>query len=499
MRFPDKVKLKVISWDGWNGCVSWRREKYIAFWWPDGWDGGKWGDIYFVWDEWASSLLKLHYQKQIKAKKWEHGRGSQEYGKNADDVFVPVPLWTTIKDINTQEILWTILEHWQKILVAKWWRWGRWNIHFKNDVKQYPNFAMYGEPWEKKELELELQLIWDVTLIWFPSVGKSSIINTLANTKAKVADYNFTTLIPNLWVVKYKNKDFVLVDVPWLIQWASSWKGLGNEFLRHILKSRIWTFTLDISRYEQSLQELTALKKELEKFLTDKLVDEFPKIIKDKSLFHIDYKNFDDDSLQIEVFYDDKLLFTKFVVFLVNKKDLVSDEEIIIEYEKVLKYHIRNLFKIKKSPNIDFVYAGNKNIFEDYLHEVVELLKQKINQDTIFDDYILPKEEILVQKRQKYIKNITEKEIPYLLENEYIDEQKAEIIQVHEVFNKKLAYYTYIIPWGNKEAEMLFFDVMKSEGISKELENNGVMIWDIIKVKSPYAWVTDRYLEWKLG
>jgi len=170
------------------------------------------------------------------------------------------------------------------------------------------------------------------------------------------------------------------------------------------------------------------------------------------------------------------LLFTKFVVFLVNKKDLVSDEEIIIEYEKVLKYHIRNLFKIKKSPNIDFVYAGNKNIFEDYLHEVVELLKQKINQDTIFDDYILPKEEILVQKRQKYIKNITEKEIPYLLENEYIDEQKAEIIQVHEVFNKKLAYYTYIIPWGNKEAEMLFFDVMKSEGISKELENNGVMI-----------------------
>lgn len=499
MRFPDKVKLKVIAWNGWNGCVSWRREKYIPFGWPDGWDGWKWGYVYLVWDEWASSLLKLHYQKQIKAKAWENGRGSQEYGEDADNIFVKVPLWTTIKDINTWEILWTVLEHWQKILIARWGRWWRWNIHFKNDVKQYPNFAMYGEPWEKRELELELQLIWDVTLIWFPSVGKSSIINTLANTKAKVADYSFTTLIPNLWVVKYKNEDFVLVDVPWLIEWASSWRGLGNEFLRHILKSKIWTFTLDISRYEDSLQELTALKTELENFLTNKLILEFPQIIIDKSLFHINYKNFNDDSLQIKVFYGDKLLFTKFVVFLVNKKDLVSDEDIIKEFEIVLQQHIETLFKVDKSANIYFVYAGNKNIFEDYLHEIVNLLKEKVNQDTIFDDYLLPKEEILVKRQQNYIKNITEKEMSYLLENEYIDEDKVEMLQVYEVFNRKLAYYTYIIPWGNREAEMLFFDVMKSEWITKELEKNGVMIWDIIKVKSPYSWVADRYLEWKLG
>lgn len=499
MKFPDKVKVKVIAWDGWNWCVSWRREKYVAFWWPDGWDGWKWGSIYFIWDEWASSLLKLHYQKQIKAKHWEHGRGSQEYWKDADDIFVKVPLWTIIKDIKTWEILWTVLEHQHKILIARWGRWGRWNIHFKNDVKQYPDFAMYGEPWEKRELELELQLIWDVTLVWFPSVGKSSIINTLANTKAKVADYSFTTLVPNLWVVKHKNNDFVLVDVPWLIEWASSWRGLGNEFLRHILKSKIWTFVLDITRYEYSLTELSSLKNELERFLTDKLIDEFPQIIQDKSLFHIDYKKFDNYSLQIEIFYNDKLLFTKFVVFLVNKKDLVQDEEIVEEYKLLLQKHIETLFDVKKSPSIYFVHSWNKNVFEAYLHEIIKLLKEKVNQDTIFDEYLLPKEEILVHKKSNYIKNITEKEIPYLLTNEYIDEDKAKVIQVYEVFNRKLAYYTYIIPWWNKEAEMLFFEVMKSEWITKELESNWVMIWDIIKVKSPYAGVDDRYLEWKLN
>lgn len=500
MKFPDKVKIKVIAWDGWNGCVSWRREKYIAFWWPDGWDGWNWGSIYFVWDEWLNSLLKLHYQKQIKAKRWEHGKGSQQYWENAENVFVKVPLWTIIKDIKTSNIFWTILNHWQTILIAKWWRWWWWNMHFKNSIKQYPNFAMYGEPWEKIEIELELQLIWDVTLIWFPSVWKSSIINTLSNTKVKVADYSFTTLVPNLWVVKHKNKDFILVDVPWLIEWASNWKGLGNEFLRHILKSKIWTFVLDISRYDQSLKELTILKNELETFLKKKLIDEFQDIIKEESLFHIVYEKFNENILQIKVFYEDKLLFRKFLTFLVNKKDLVSDEDIIWEFKKVLKKHIKKIFDIKYFPKIYFVYVWNKNIFEDYLNEIIKLLKEKLNQDMLFDEYLLPKNDVLkYEKEKEYIKDVTEKEIIYLLSNGYIDEKKSVIVKVYEVLNNKLAYYTYIIPWWNKEAEMFFWDVMKAEGILKNFEKYWIMIWDIIKVKSPYNWVEDRYLEWKIN
>lgn len=497
MRFLDKVKLKVIAWDGWNGCISWRREKYVAFWWPDGWDGWKWGSIYLVWNEWESSLLKLHYQKQIKARRWEHGKGSQQYGEDAEDIFVSVPLWTIVKNQDTWEILWMILKDNEKLLVARWWRWGRWNVHFKNDVKQYPNFAMYGEPWEKKNLILELQLIWDVTLIWFPSVWKSSIINTLSNTNVKVADYSFTTLVPNLWVVKYKDKDFVLVDVPWLIEWASSWKGLGNEFLRHILKSKIWTFTLDASRYDKGLYELTILKSELENFLKNKLIIEFPKVIEKEDLLQISYKNIN-SALQVQVYYDNKLLFTKFIWFLINKIDLVSDKEILLEFKKTLIEHIKKIFQTKKAPKLYFVYAGNQKVFEDYLTMIISLLKEKVSQDTIFNDYLLPKEEILKKKQENYIINISEQEIPYLLENGYIDEDKAKMVQVFEVFNRKLAYYTYIIPWDNKEAQILFFDIMKSEGITKYLEQNGVIVWDILKVKSPYSWVEDRYIEWKM-
>ena len=267
MRFYDKVKVKVIAGDGWNGCASWRREKYIAYGGPDGWDGWNGGSVYFQTDEWLSSLIDLHYKKQIKAKRWEHGKGSDQYGESAPDVIVKVPIWTVVKDKNTWKIIWTLLEHNQKLLIARWWRGWWWNIHFKNAIKQYPDFAMFWEPGEEKELEVELQLIWDVTLIGFPSVGKSSIINTLSNAKAKVAEYSFTTLIPNLWVVKHKNKDFIIVDVPWLIKWAGKGKWLWSDFLRHILKSKIWTFVLDISRYENALKELDILKNEIETYL----------------------------------------------------------------------------------------------------------------------------------------------------------------------------------------------------------------------------------------
>ena len=498
----------MIAWDGWNGCNSWRREKYIAFWWPDGWDGWKWGNIYFEWDSGQSSLIDLYYKKQIKSKRWEHGKGSDQYGESAPDVIVKVPLWTIIKNKNTWEVLWTILEHGQRLMIAKWWRWWWWNIHFKNAVKQYPDFAMYWEPGEELEIEAELQLIWDVTLIGFPSVGKSSIINTLSNAKAKVAEYSFTTLVPNLWVVKHKERNFVLVDVPWLIEWAGSWKGLWNEFLRHILKSKIWTFILDASRYEDSLKELKILKQELEKYLWWwGMIKEWLGMILwqenlDKDLKFV-YKQ-DKNALKLEVYLDDKLLFSKFLVFLINKIDLVQDEEILEEFTKEVLNKINTLFlNWKWRLNEDFlnlVYAWNKNIFEDFLNKIVALLKENLEQDTIFDEYLQPKSEYIKEEKrlEPYVKDITDSELEYLVEEDYIEEDQAQNVRVFEVWNKKLAYYTYILPWGNKEAEMLFFDVMKSEWITNWLEKNWVMIWDILKIKSPYSGKEDRYIEWKL-
>jgi len=504
MRFYDKVKVKVIAGDGGNGCNSWRREKYIAYGWPDGWDGGKWWSVYFQWDEGLSSLLDLHYKKQIKAKRGEHGKGSQQYGQDEDDIIVKVPIWTIIKDVSTWKTIWTILEHWEKVLIARWWRWGRWNIHFKNAVKQYPDFAMYGEPGEQREIEAELQLVWDVTLVGFPSVGKSSIINTLSNAKAKVAEYSFTTLVPNLWVVKHKNKDFVLVDVPWLIEWAWEWKGLGIEFLRHILKSKIWTFVLDTSRYETSFQELKTLKNEIETYLKWwGLIKDWLGMIIDWSLENLkfkytSYKNW----LKLKVYLDDKLLFEKFILFLLNKIDLVQDEEILEEFEKELKDKIKNVFwnnlELDKLKTFK-VYAQNKEVFSEYLDSIILLLKEKLNQDSIFDDYLQIKSEYKKEEKlEPYVKDITETELEKLIEEEYIDEEQSSHLKVFEVWNRKLAYYTWILPWGNKEAEMLFFDVMKSEWITSWLEKNGVMIWDILKVKSPYAGKEDRYIMWKL-
>lgn len=501
MKFWDRVKVKVMAWDGGNGCTSWRKEKYIAYGWPDGWDGWKWWDIFFEADEWLSSLIDLHYRKQIKSWRWEHGRWSDQYWENADDVIVKVPVGTIIKDINSWEILWTLLKHWEKIVVARGGRWWWGNIHFKNSVKQYPDFSMYWEPGEEREIEAELQLIWDVTLIWFPSVGKSSIINTLSNSRAKVAEYSFTTLVPNLWVVKHKNKDFVLVDVPWLIEWSWNGRWLWNEFLRHILKSKIWTFVLDVDRYEDSFKELKTLKNELETFVKIKVKEEFN--FDEGSNIKFSYEKYT-RWLIMKVYLDDKLLFSKFILFVLNKVDLAQDKEILDEFMKELVKNVNLIFLNDKesisSDSIFQVFAGNKNLFEDYLNLVVDLLDIKLNQDTILDDYLQPKWGYIKQEKkiEPYVKDITDIEMDFLIENWYLEEEKAENLRVFEVWNKKLAYYSYILPWGNKEAEMLFFDVMKWEWISKWLEQNWVMIWDILKIKSPYSWKEDRYIEWKL-
>jgi len=496
MRFYDQVKVKVIAGDWGNWCASWRREKYVAFWWPDGWDWWKWASVYFVWDEWKTSLLDLHYKKQIKASWWEHGKWSQQYWENAEDVFVKVPVWTVVKDAKTWKIIWMIKSHNEKLLVAAWWRWWRWNMHFKNPTRQFPNFCMFWEPWEEREILAELQLVGDVTLIWFPSVWKSSIINTLSNAKAKVADYHFTTLVPNLWVVKHKENTFVLVDVPWLIEWAASGKWLWNEFLRHILKSKIWTFVLDISRFEESFEELRTLKNEIESYVRKKLLEEFPDIIKNESKIKIVYEE-QDKSLLMKVFYEDTLLFEKFILFVVNKIDLVQDEEILEEYKQELLKNIKKLFT---DSNIDlfFVNAQNKNKFDSFLNKIISLLKKTLNQDSLFDEYLQIKEDLVnyEEKQENYVKNITDDELDYLLKNEYLEEEEAENIQVWEVYNPKLAYYTWIIPWWNKEAEMFFYEVMNWEGISNWLEQNWVYPWDVIKVKSIYFGKEDRYLKW---
>lgn len=493
MRFWDKVSIELISWSWGNWCVSWRREKYVPCGWPNGWDGGRWGSIFFVGDKKLNSLRQLHYRKIIKARKWENWQWSTMCGKDADDIEVIVPLWTIVSSKNNGNIIWQIIEDWDKISAVKWWLGGRGNPHFKSSISQYPNFAMNGEPWEKQIVEVELQLIWDVSLIWFPSVWKSSIINTLSNTKVKVADYSFTTLVPNLWIVEHKEKNFIIIDIPWLIEWASQWKWLWNDFLRHIVKSRVWSFVLDISRYNKSFEELSMLKIEIEKYITNlkSIIEVSEKDMK------ITYK-YEWNCIQLYIMSGKKILFKKAIFFLINKIDLINDEEIISEFLSELSQNIQKLFfpksKAKKTfKNIYLVSAWNKVVFENYINDINKILKD------IWNDYnFFHIEEQNESDTNEYIKDVTKDTLDSLIVDWKIKEEEKEYTKVFEIFDPTFTYFTYILPWGNIEAEHWFWQQMIYKWVTKILSSAWVQNWDHLKVKSNYAGVEDMYVVYRV-
>ena len=251
MQFYDEVEISIESWKWWNGLASGRRESWIPYWWPNGWDGGNGGSIIFQASKDESTLLDYKYKKIFKAKNWEDWRTKDQYWANAPDLTLIVPVETMVKHAETGKVLYHFTQDWETWKALAWGIGGKWNIHFKDAVNQYPNFFLLWEPGQKLNLILELQLLGDVGLIWNPSVGKSSLINCAASTKAKVADYPFTTLVPNLWSVSVGDFKFNMVDIPGLIEWAAEGKWLWNDFLRHVLKARIFAMVMDMSRYDE--------------------------------------------------------------------------------------------------------------------------------------------------------------------------------------------------------------------------------------------------------
>ena len=250
MRFYDEVTISVQSGKGGDGTVTWRREAGVAFWWPSGGDGGKGWSVILQAAKDENTLQTYRYKSVFKAKPGEWGKSRDQYGANADDLILQVPVGTLIRDKETDEILYTFTKDQEQYVAVTWGEGGIGNIHFKDAVHQFPTFCLLGEPGNKKELVLELQLLADVALIGTPSVGKTSIINSISNTKAKVADYPFTTLIPNLWSITVQKTHFNMIDIPGLIKGAAEGKWLWNAFLRHILKARVFCMIGDISRYD---------------------------------------------------------------------------------------------------------------------------------------------------------------------------------------------------------------------------------------------------------
>lgn len=246
MQFIDKVKIKISSGKGGNGVVAWRREKYVDKGGPAGGDGGNGGSVYLIADEGLSTLLDFTYRSIFKAENGENGFKKSMHGKSAKDLYIKVPTGTVVKDLRTGNIIADLTEHEQVVLVAKGGRGGRGNIHFCTPQNQAPQYCEPGEPSIERELELELKLLADVGLLGMPNAGKSTFISRVSAAKPKIADYPFTTIVPNLGVVrKSDGGGYVIADIPGLIEGASDGVGLGYEFLRHVERCRFLLHIID--------------------------------------------------------------------------------------------------------------------------------------------------------------------------------------------------------------------------------------------------------------
>jgi GTP-binding protein len=248
MKFIDYAKIQVRAGNGGRGCVSFRREKYVPKGGPDGGDGGKGGDVVIIATQELNTLLDVHYRREYKAKRGEYGKGKQMSGRNGDDMVISVPVGTIVRDEEDGQIIADLDYDGTKAVVARGGRGGLGNAHFATPTRQTPRFAQPGEEGEEKRLVLELKLLADVGLIGLPNAGKSTLISAITSARPKIADYPFTTLIPNLGVVKADDfRSFVIADIPGLIEGAHSGAGLGFQFLRHVERTSVLLHLVDIS------------------------------------------------------------------------------------------------------------------------------------------------------------------------------------------------------------------------------------------------------------
>lgn len=351
--FTDYTKIIVKSGDGGNGAITFRREKYVAAGGPDGGDGGKGGDVYFVVDPDQNTLINFRYNKKYKAQNGENGSGNRCFGKSGDDLYIKVPRGTVIKDSETGKVIADLSEEGQCELIFPGGRGGKGNSHFATSTRQAPRFAQDGEKGIEKEVILELKLLADVGLIGFPSVGKSTILSRVTSARPKIADYHFTTLEPNLGVVKTEFGDsFVLADIPGIIEGASEGTGLGLRFLRHIERTRLLLHVIDVSGSEgrNPVDDFNTINKELKK-------------------------------------YSEKLS-TRKQIIVANKIDAMQDETLYEQLEKLAKEKNIEIFKISAATG-----EGLKELFTHVSKVLKDLPKEDVEEVEEKKVYTLKKEE----------------------------------------------------------------------------------------------------------
>jgi len=272
MKLVDEAEITVTAGNGGDGCIGFRREKFIPFGGPDGGDGGGGGAVWLQADENLNTLVDFRHQRQFKAQRGENGMGQQRYGKAGDDATITVPVGTVVIYVDTDEVIGDLTVHGERLLVAKGGRGGLGNMHFKSSINRSPRRATPGTEGEQRTLKLELKLLADVGLLGFPNAGKSTFVRAVSAATPKVADYPFTTLYPNLGVVSVEvGRSFVIADIPGLIEGAADGAGLGSLFLRHVQRTRLLLHLVDIAPMEGGVEvppaeQVRAIENELRKY-----------------------------------------------------------------------------------------------------------------------------------------------------------------------------------------------------------------------------------------
>ena len=368
--FVDEVILDVIAGKGGDGCTAFRREKYIAMGGPFGGNGGKGADIIFKVDQGLRTLLDLRYNRKIKGPKGANGLGKNKNGKNAENVVIKVPQGTTVTDLDTGLILADLTGKNDEVIVAKGGRGGRGNTAFATHNNPAPNFSENGEPGEERRLKEELKLLADVGFVGMPSVGKSTLISKISAAKPKIAAYHFTTLSPNLGVVKTKdNRVFTCADLPGLIEGASLGEGLGDQFLRHIERTKVIVHILDMSGIEgrNPYDDYVTINKELENF-DKKLMDKPQIIVANKMDMESSKENLKefkkkvkDDVYEISAInsegLDELLIKIADVLDSVEDKPIYNEEE--FESHVLYKFKEEQPFEVEKEGDI-YIVKGEK-------------------------------------------------------------------------------------------------------------------------------------------
>ena len=410
--FTDYTKIIIKSGDGGNGAISFRREKYVAAGGPDGGDGGKGGDVYFKVDKDKNTLIDFRYNKKYKAQNGENGSGARCNGKFGEDIYIGVPIGTVIKDAETGKVVADLSEENQVELVLRGGRGGKGNSHFATPTRQVPRFAQDGEKGEEKEIILELKLLADVGLLGFPNVGKSTFLSTVTDAKPKIADYEFTTLEPNLGVVKSKSGSFVIADIPGIIEGASKGVGLGLQFLRHIERTRLLLHLIDVSGISgrDCVQDFNTINKELKE-------------------------------------YSEKLANRKQII-VATKIDSMQDEEELKKLEKIARERKIELYKISSVTG-----EGISELLDKVTEELKNLPKEEIYEEEERVIYTLKEEDKFNIEKRDGIFFVTGKAVERLMGRVNISDNES-LYYFHKCLNE-LGVDSKLKEMGVKEGDIV--------------------------------------------